>query len=50
MADTPAVNLMAAHYPPAIRSWFLESGQHVPGNRVVLVSGRQLIEMGVPQC
>lgn len=40
---------MAAHYPPAVRLWFLAEARKVTG-RVVVVRGSELIEMGVKEC
>jgi hypothetical protein len=40
---------MAAHYPPALRRWFLTSARFVTSGYVT-VSGADLIRMGVPRC
>ena len=50
LADTSAARLMASHYPPALRNWFLREGQYLQGNHVVTLSGHQLIAMGIRRC
>ena len=52
-APTPngsAARLMAAHYPPKLRQWFMETGQYIPGDQVARFSGDQLVSMGVKRC
>lgn len=39
---------MAAHYPPAIRAWYLAGPAHSP--RRTAVSGAELIRHGVKEC
>lgn len=50
LADTSAARLMASHYPPVLRNWFLREGQYLQGNHVVTLSGHQLIAMGIRRC
>lgn len=39
---------MAAHYPPAIADWFMREARW--SERVMLLSGREAIRMGVAEC
>jgi len=41
--------VMADHYPPALRLWFLTTGRNVTG-QVVIKRGAELIRMGVKEC
>ncbi|ETD90734.1 hypothetical protein U713_04465 [Rhodobacter capsulatus YW2] len=40
--------VIAAHYPPALRDWYLREGRYSLGLRTI--SGAQLIDLGVPEC
>jgi hypothetical protein len=44
-----ASELIASHYPPALRTWYLETGRYTL-RRVYRISGRHIIDMGVPEC
>lgn len=43
-------NLMADHYPPKLKKWFLEKGRFVSGRSIYIISGKRLIAMGVKEC
>ena len=40
--------VIAAHYPPAIKSWYLSQGRY--SANLQMLSGAQLIGLGVPEC
>ena len=40
--------VIAAHYPPAIRSWYLREARYAV--RPVVLPGAELIRLGVPEC
>ncbi|PTV97672.1 hypothetical protein C8J27_101789 [Rhodobacter aestuarii] len=40
--------LIAAHYPPALKSWYLREGRY--SVNLKMISGAQLIRLGVPEC
>ena len=44
-----ASELIASHYPPSLRAWYLSTGRYAI-RRVHRISGRTLISMGVPAC
>lgn len=50
LANSPSSNLMAAHYPPALKQWYLDKAQYISSDQVAWVSGRTLITMGVKRC
>lgn len=40
--------VIAAHYPPALKSWYLSEGRYSASLK--MLSGAQLISLGVPEC
>lgn len=50
LTNSSAAELLAAHYPPALRQWYLREGQYVASDRVIKISGRDMHRMGVPRC
>lgn len=44
-----ASEVIASHYPPVLRAWYMEEGRYRI-NRVYRVSGQNLIDMGVRSC
>ena len=40
--------VIAAHYPPALRDWYLTQGRYSASLK--MISGAQLIKLGVPEC
>lgn len=44
-----ASSIIANHYPPALRAWYMETGRYRVNN-VYRISGQNLINMGVRSC
>ena len=44
-----ASRIIANHYPPALRQWYLQSGRYKI-NSIYRIRGEQMIRLGVPQC
>ncbi|MFD2175823.1 hypothetical protein [Rhodobacter lacus] len=40
--------VIAAHYPPPLRRWYLREGRYSAS--LLMVTGAQLIDLGVPEC
>lgn len=40
--------IIAAHYPPALRNWYLAQGRY--SARLQMLSGAQLIDLGIREC
>ena len=44
------VDDIAAHYPPAIATWFRQHAAHLSGNRYAWMRGREAMALGIPAC
>lgn len=40
--------VIAAHYPPPLRKWYLREGRY--STKLKMISGAELIRLGVPEC
>lgn len=50
LSDSSASQIMAMHYPVAIRDWFLQEAQYLQGSQVAYISGQQIIDLGTRSC
>jgi len=48
--DADGTARMAAHYPPALRKWFMANAAHLAGADYVELTGAQVIALGAIAC